>query len=300
MRKFFILALVGNNLACESNIDLFADFLYWHTSESTDWAYTLTIEGNTERGDFRTLSFDWDPGYRVGIGYTNEWDTQLYYTWFHSETSGHIPSGSGPITSVFLGPKVSFIGKFESAQVKAKIDYNIFDWDLGRSFYVSDYLVLHPLIGLKGGWINQKMHTAWQNNHFLEFFHLRATEDFKNDFYGVGPKGGINGKWLLNDYFNVFGDFSGAFMWGHWTNRDRFQDNVLNTSVTVQAGEKNFGAMVAHAFVGIGLDINYFSLKVGYEIEDWFNYYQGFDNLTGGNSNELILQGLTLDARYDF
>ena len=41
--------------------------------------------------------------------------------------------------------------------------FNIFDWELGRNFWVSKALSLRPFLGLKGGWIHQSIHTKWQN-----------------------------------------------------------------------------------------------------------------------------------------
>ena len=59
-------------------------------------------------------------------------------------------------------------------------------------------------------------------------------------------------------------------------------------------------------FMGFGLDFDlqgkcsHLSFKLGYEIQDWFNQYQVFDNGTGAHNNDLLLQGLTLDMRLDF
>jgi hypothetical protein len=42
------------------------------------------------------------------------------------------------------------------------------------------------------------------------------------------------------------------------------------------------------------------AIKAGYEIQDWFNQYQVFDDGTGSHTNDLVLQGLTVRVRYEF
>lgn len=309
------------NLSCRPLIDcryvdVFGSALYWLTSQTATWALTKRVFGNSETVTYIPVSFDWAPGFRVGVGYNMEhdqWDTQIYYTWFATHTAGQIPSGSGNIEPGFVGSVIAAVGDFQTAQMSWKIHLNIFDWDLGRNFLVSKELRFRPFIGVKWGWINQTIHSRWQNPDFL-FFNifnilLSANENLKNNFFGGGPKGGVNGKWVLGNIrchsFSFFGDFGAAYMWGNWKIRDKYIDSLL-TTVTTTVGHRNFGSLVLQAMMGIGWDFNFsndqthFGLKLGYEIEDWFNHYQILTHPTGTHSNDLILQGLTADFRLDF
>ena len=60
------------------------------------------------------------------------------------------------------------------------------------------------------------------------------------------------------------------------------------------------------ALAGFGWDFNFdknhsrFALKVGYEIQDWLDQFQIFNNVAGTSNSDLILQGLTVDLRFDF
>ena len=58
--------------------------------------------------------------------------------------------------------------------------------------------------------------------------YLSGSESVTNNFRGGGPEGGLNGKWILGNVnrhvFSLFGNFAGAFMWGHWTLKDKFID----------------------------------------------------------------------------
>ncbi len=298
-----------------SNVDIFATALYWFPSETADWALILLPSGTSETVTFKTVSFDWAPGFRVGVGYNMEhdqWDTQLYYTWFDAHTTDHIDRGSGNIVSQFLGPLIADVGDFQSAQMSWKLHFNMFDWDVGRNFLVSHELLFRPFIGVKWGWIHQTIHTRWQNpsfNFLVTTIPLSARENLKNHFFGGGPSGGLNTKWVLGNIrchtFSFFGDFGAAYMWGNWKIRDKFIDSLL-TTVTTSVGNRTFGSLMVKALMGIGWDFDvscqqsHFGMKLGYEIEDWFNQYQILDHETGTHMNDLILQGLTADLRLDF
>ncbi|MGH2611696.1 MAG: Lpg1974 family pore-forming outer membrane protein, partial [Rhabdochlamydiaceae bacterium] len=171
-------------------------------------------------------------------------------------------------------------------------------------------LVFRPSIGLKGGWINQTLHSYWTIPNFIGPLTFYASENLKQRFQGVGPKGGLTGKWCFgniqkNQCFSLIGMFEAGYLWGHWSIRDKYSDSLL-TIINVKTPGRNFGAFVLHAFAGLGWDYNFdhershFSVKVGYEIEDWFNQFQIYSDTSGSQNNDLILQGLNLSVRFDF
>lgn len=302
-------------LAQSRNIVVFGDALYWYTSEVAEWAITYLTSGNSETATFQGVSFDWAPGFRVGFGANlehDQWDTQIYYTWFDSSAADHIDSGSGAIESDYLGPVVADLGTFQTAQMNWRLHLNIIDWDIGRSFFVSKDLLFRPFFGVKWGWIHQAIHTSWQNPEF-DFLGvpilLTADDNLKNNFFGGGPKGGVQGKWIVGHvqrhYFSLIGDFGAAYMWGNWKIKDHFIDSLV-TNVTTSVGNRSFGSLMVQALMGFGWDFNFsdetshFAMKLGYEIQDWIDQYQLFDHFTGTNSSDLILQGLTAEFRFDF
>jgi hypothetical protein len=292
-----------------SNLDVFASFLYWHTTETVDWGDVNIVENpNMQTHTFRSVSFDWDPGFRVGAGYNmdhDEWDTQFTYTWYRTRTSDYIHPGPGTIKPAFWGFTMTETEDFLSGELHWTIKFNMFDWDLGRGFWISKKLSMRPFIGLKGGFIDQFIYTNWQNPTLL----IASTENLKQNFWGLGPRGGITSKWVLGNvskyYFSLFEDFAVGFLWGHWKFKDHLYDNLL-TNVRIRTANRNFGALMFQSLIGLQLDFNFrqnfshFTFKLGYEIQDWFNAYQLFDDDTGGHNNDLILQGLNLNLRLDY
>lgn len=290
-------------------VDLFAQALYWYTDETIEWAFTLSHSQNVTQSNYKTFTFDGAPGFRVGLGYNMEhdqWDTRASYTWFQSKARD---DASGSVTSAFLAARLSLLEPYSTGEASLHLHYNIFDWDLGRGFLVSKHLFLRPLIGLKGGWIHQTLRSDWTILNFFGPHTFSASENIKHHFYGVGPKGGVTGKWCFGNIeeqcFSLIGRFETGYLWGHWSIQDEFIDN-LDTVISVKTSDRNFGAFVLHAFFGFGWDCNFncdqshVSINFGYEIEDWFNHFQIYSDVSGSQNNDLILQGLNLSLRFDF
>ncbi len=291
-------------------VDFFVNALLWRASETVDWAFTLSTSGDLTESVYKTIAFDWDPGFRVGLGYNmlhDEWDTQMAYTWYQAEAKDQ---AGGAVTSGFLAARLSLLEPFHRGKVSFQIHYNMFDWDLGRSFSVSRYLTLRPFIGAKAGWIDQAIRAKWATPDFGGLgFVFSASESVKNNFRGGGPKGGLNGKWILgkagSHSFSLIGNFSGAYLWGNWTLQDEFID-VFHTRISIPMANRNFGALLLQALMGLGWEFDFdknrshFALRAGYEIEDWLNHFQVFTDISGAQNTDLFLQGMSLDLRLDF
>src|SRR5262249_51985460 len=159
--------------------------------------------------DLHQVHFEWSPGFRVGVDYGmkhDQWDTQAYYTRFHTRGKDHASEGPGTVHSTFLGnfyvdnPQGSGLSgpSYQSASIDWTIRFNMFDWELGRHFWVSQSLSLRPFVGVKGGWIHQSIRSKWKDPNLVgaEFFKM-GIEHIKNHFWGIGPEAGINTKWIF-------------------------------------------------------------------------------------------------------
>jgi len=304
------LPIPSSRLEAQSKtVKVFANLLYWRASETVDWAFTLSFNQNSLETAYKTFSFNWDPGFRIGLGYNMEhdqWDTQVSYTWFQSKATSRT---SGAVTPAFLAARLSLLEPFSIGKASLDLHYNMFDWDLGRSFLVSNYLSVRTSIGLRGGWINQTIHSDWITPDFLFIFTLSASENLEQRFKGGGPKGGISGKWSFgknqNHSFSLISQFETGYLWGHWSIQDKYVDN-LATVIRVITSDRNFGALVLHSEMGFAWDYNFncdrshFNMTLSYTIEDWLNHCQIFTDASGSQDNDLILQGLNLGLSLDF
>ena len=299
---------------------IFADALYWHADVgSADWAFrnsnTAAVPENIQ-GPNHSLNFKWAWGFRVGLGANmdyDQWDTNVYYTWFHTHNSNAVGTHEDQIAHDLIG----LAGVVTQGKINWRIHYSMLDWELGRWFYVSQHLSLRPHIGVKGGWISQTVKRRFTKP---QFFYKAETE---NDFWGVGPCGGLNTTWMLGrvgtHHFSLFGDFAGALMYGHF---DVDNEEEFTTLAGVEVSEfkphklnRNLVAPMLQALLGFSWDTSYnrdrshFGLRIGYEFQFWFRQNQMLANENFGPlhsvsyqraHDDLALQGLTIDFKFDF
>ncbi len=305
-----------------NNWNLFGDVLYWRALEGgTTWALNQSLEpSGTTNEHIRKVNFNWDWGFRVGIGGNlmmhDEWDMELYYTWFRTEKEDAVgvegslsPRGfaTGGIITYFQQPPLvdGAPDGMQSGSIDWKIFFSMFDWALGRNFYVSKHLALRPHVGVKGGWIHQKIHGDWKVNSTYG----TTGYSMKNDFWGVGPSAGLDSKWVLGNVgthmFNLLGNVAGALMYGHFDLKsgwDNTHDNQLLTNMS-----RDLGATMMQGFMGFSWETNFnadrchFTMMLGYELQYWFSQNQLFNTQSFDFQNDdLMLQGGTLDFRFDF
>lgn len=306
------------------SFDLFADVLVWSLQESgtENWAQTYSPKSSKEKIDILQVEFPLDVGLRIGVGNLlkhDKWDLQLSYTWFRTQGKDHI-STSDKIASSFLGNffidnsfGISDSGPtYHEAAIDWTICFNVFDWELGRKYWVSKALLLHPFIGLKGGWIHQRIHSNWKNPEdpylFLNPFNS-AVEIIKNNFWGIGPSTGLHTVWELASFsrnaFSLFSDFSGALMWGHWTFDDVYK-NDISEKVSIDLPSINGASFMLSAFSGLEWNAKFhrdrlcFSIRCGLEMQFWLDQLQFYSFNAGRLVNVVTLQGGTIDFRFDF
>jgi hypothetical protein len=201
-----------------------------------------------------------------------------------------------------------FSSKFyRAARVNFSIDMNLLDLDLSKQIKVSETVVISPVVGVKGGWIYQQINTRYINpiNVPPTIYNPNSvTEHVNNNFSGIGPKMGVDGLWSFyqsnNLQYSLLGSFDASYMWGKWDINDTLHQDNAGIIGAVELGHRDFGSFVLEALIGIKLGYKDASLKLGYEISDWFNQYQVFDNGSGTHTNDLVLQGYTLAFQYGF
>jgi len=303
---------------------IFADFLYWTIREtgSDNWGLNFSIASTYQKIDVLSVPFKWNPGVRSGIDYSlnhDGWDIKAIYTWFFTQAKDHQNSISH-ISSPYLGnfyvnnadgSDVQAAPTYASAEIRWRILFNMFDWQLGRKYFVSSSLILRPFAGIKGGWIHQKIHTKWfdPTNTTVQNTFLDGTENLKNNFWGIGPSIGIDSEWKLGCIrkltFNLFADFAGAILPGRWNFNDIYQ-NDQPQKVTVDTASFIAASSMLQAILGLKWVIDFaqgrssFFAKIGYESQVWLSQLQFYSYNTGRLSNPLTLQGATIELSFNF
>ena len=313
---FILLLSLANSLfadqATNDSIYAFADLLVWKLREvgSANWAQNITPVGAYQTATLIDVPFNWSEGIRLGVGYDDPdkvIDTVFYFTTY--STTG-FNSASGQLYSSFLGNYfvnnangASTGPTYQSASIQWHFLYNTLDLEAGHTFLIDNVLQWHPFIGLKAAWINQKVSSNWYNPIVPTTF-TEAQENLDNDFFGIGPSIGVNTTWPLyvapGKSLNLFGDFSGALLYSHWSFSEYY---VNNTPANVRSTFDSFSAAtpMTRAFLGFEYSQDWHristNVRLGYEAQVWFKQEQWYSFNMGRLNNLMSLQGGTLDVQ---
>lgn len=293
------------------------DMLWWHANEGgNDYAtvYSTPPSSANSKSTDRKLKFKWDFGFRAGIGTTfnhDRWDLYLNFTWFQTENSAasSLHGGAGLIPLLGappLGPNEVTLGS--QAKIHWRLHFYTLDLDLGRHYFVSPRLAFHPFVGLKSAWINQNQNT--KSKYFLDQLHLKTKTE--NDFWGIGPQLGMEGKWFLGSCFNLFGSVAGSLLWGDFDVHQKQRDTLLNEETYRLSLDMHSVVPMTQMQIGIGYETNlchnryHIAINTRYEHQYWWNQnqmpYFPLPNVYKYRrfGEDLSLQGLTVDVRFDF
>jgi hypothetical protein len=293
---------------CKENWQVSLDFLAWNANQSAsdNWGqifYDPAVNNNLK---ILSVPFDINYGLRGSIeSQNNSYDILAQYTWF-SQTGKNQAQVQAPseIHSTFQGNL--FIGNnmgtglsgpiYRFAKISWNILFNIADIQLGTHYYPSPNISLKPFIGIKSGSINQTINTYWSEPTTGNF---TATEDLKNNFWGIGPSIGINTTWHLFRDLSFIGNASAAVLVGQWNFYDVY-NNTEPKKMIVNNPKRNGASTNLSLLLGFQYVYDPFVIKLGYEAQIWFEQYKLTTYNLGLANNHLTLQGITLGIDYKF
>lgn len=315
------------------------DWLYWKTGESglgyvlnqqqsnifsdpaTD-AYSLGF------GEIANPKFDWESGFRGGLGYTtpeDRWDLILLWTCYEGKGSDRQTSAGNDdsvLFPVFLHPNDfndQAIVACKDASYQATIQLNVLDWDLGKTFFAGKRVSLHPHFGLRSAWVHQIHNIEYTTlfdqiqNEVLKSYSTHAV----NNFWGLGPRGGFGADFSLGLGLSFTADLAVSLLYGNFDNSysERFSRSEEDTPDATIADSDIFhaGRVVTDVQLAMrwqrpfaGNKIR-FLLQAGWEHHMFFSQNQiprFVDGQNWGvfvqNQGDLYFQGWTGSARLFF
>ncbi|MEX0961255.1 MAG: Lpg1974 family pore-forming outer membrane protein [Simkaniaceae bacterium] len=277
------------------------------------------------RGTTKDIGFNWDWGFRTGLGYRlpyDGWDLYAEFTYF--KTNGSSSAGANINGSVIplRGSSVitlgdgGFIHEFEfcdKAKARFSLDFMRLDLDLGRDFYVSPKLALKPLFGLVATWVDMKErvdYTGGEENGGLGVNSVRVKD--KDYFKGVGPKFGMESDWYIGAGVSLYANLSGALVYGyhnvdHYEKFSALEDNKIDLGASPHRYAPNVLAQAGIAWQGY-FDENekHVTIQLGFDGQYWWRMNQmiKIDESNPLNyemySEDLGFIGLNLSFRFDF
>jgi len=311
--------------ANDNNLFVTGDFLYWRASISViPYAYeivkadfpTASIKGNWIR-----IDYDWEPGFRAGIGWNTPydgWDVYLNWTHIHNRSHDHIDGkftdgGFGVASGYNVIGGGTVLG-LPSAKATWKFRYNTLDLDLGSAFYLKRTFSIHPHIGVRAGWLDQDLDARYEGGHASPFpgpqFQGPLTFNGDTDFWGIGPRIGLDTNWRFGHGFSLYGNVATALLYGKVTSRSLQKATLVATGelLVTEDNRDSFKDLKPTLQLAMGAawgtcfyhDKMFFGLSLGWETNYWWdqNDINGTHDLFYNGA--ITLEGLTLSAKLDF
>jgi Legionella pneumophila major outer membrane protein precursor len=191
------------------------EFLYWKVFQGgMEYADSFN-EAVGDLADARghEIDFDYKPGFRVGVGLLTPCclDFNANYTRFYAKESESVTDTLFPTFNYFGSPQGLLIPSVASAAADWRLCFQTAELEMGRVFSPSCAFALHPHLGVQGAWIDQKAEINYVASDGSPY-----NITFKNDFWGVGLKGGVDAGCQLRMGFSVFGDLALSLLYGHF------------------------------------------------------------------------------------
>lgn len=274
------------------NLFVSADLLYWRASVNglTSVCDNATITETEEngliisrlKGKAKDPHFNWNPGYRIGLGYAPEcrqWFLGAYWTHFNSNS--HRNGG-------------------RHRKLHWKIDFDVIDVLAGYKFNLAPCFDLWLFGGLRGAMIDQRLKTNFHDSRSSDsIFSLESSSSTfashsraKEKFRGIGPLVGVEGEWGIGCNFSLYADASVGFLFGSFHVRSRNQE-VFETGINFNHTTRSSQSCQTVVDAGVGIRWykcfcdRLFLLQLGLEHHCYYNQNQfcGYGDLSFDGAN---------------
>jgi hypothetical protein len=273
------------------------DFLWWqlrrpqsYTSKGFSTSSDVTSFSRTEP---EYVSFDYDPGFRVGLfAYDTCHCFDVGVIWTHFETHAKADKRVQLPEELFVELDVT------RADASIKVRLNYVDLDFSKKLCLMPCFVVTPHIGVRGLWLDY--HQRVRGVGFIEDFDTNRVALRKQKFkdVGYGIEGGFWMQWNMNCGLSLVGHLGGSVL----SIEDKYHsgrrviqvdDTNVVTDDEIDLYKSAFKSGTTTFDYYIGLQYNY--TVCGYDIlfkAGWESFFVDFDSFH--------FQGLTTGLSVNF
>jgi len=310
--------------------DLFftADWLIWQAHEN-GLGYAVKAEAGQPvetalyNSSVKNMEFDYDFGFRLGLGWNTPhdgWDMGATWTWFQNHAKKNKSVGAAYVlfSPTNYEPAEADFDGYRSSAANWGLHLNLIDLDLGREFFISKWMTLRPFIGLRSGWIRQnKQETFIDPIVAVGTAQTGTFAQGKNNYWGLGPRFGLNTQWGLGHGVSIFGNAGASILSGFFhvdTTQQQLFTGSYNDAITNSDGYR-VGRVISEIALGVRYDAMladdhlHFGIQAGWEQlmffgQNQFKQFVGTTPTNAGayvaNQGDLTIQGWTISVRLDF
>ncbi|MBS0620688.1 MAG: hypothetical protein JSS61_04430 [Verrucomicrobia bacterium] len=178
--------LIGTGFILET------DVLYWQADVG---GLTYAIE---EESKAKNPEFEWDFGFKLGLGYAlahDDWELLLRFTSLQTHTDAHHDGAVFLPTWQLENGIPSFV---DDVTMHWRLHLGLLDTVLIRRLELARTLGVDVEFGARVGWIRQKFNLEYRPDP-AEWIHT------KNKFWGIGPYLNLGAEWRFAKRWNFFG-----------------------------------------------------------------------------------------------
>ena len=243
------------------------DYLYVRPRRRLqDYALVDPFNDGRVAGSIEHLNWDWRSAFRVGGGVRLDCglEAAFYYTYLHDATSGGVIAPDGGVLFATL-THPGTVDQVSSAFAATSFNYNVFDFELGRTFTLCDSFGLRLFAGSRSTRIDQNFNALYDG--------LTANKDFVSTrvtFDGSGARIGGEVTWHPGYGLGLYGRGAASLVLGDFKSH-LAEINNAGTTVLVDVSDR-FEKVVPVLELGFGItyQLRSFRLTAGYEWTNWF------------------------------
>lgn len=303
---------------CNGSVTLSA--LIWQPQED-GLDYVIRNKNGTafvNNGKVERIDASWDIGFRLGFGYkvpNPEINLNLDWTRFHTSQSDSASAPTyGGLYQIWTIPG-SGLTAASNAKAKWRLNLDTIDLKMSSPFSPRSFLELRPFIGICTAWVNQRFNVTLDGGSSTTISNALVTYDktrMKNDYWGIGPKVGLETRWLFGCGLSLYGNVDGSILCG-WFDLDqseRVKVAGLNTELNYLDIPNNHYYQ-PRSVLGFNLGLRWdrsfcqeayhFTLQTGWENLIFFSQNQlmrfttsSYPAINVPTQGDLTLQGVTV------
>ncbi len=255
-----------------------AEFLYWKADAiALEYAFqydqTPTTANTYGLGEYQVASYEYDPGFRIALGWFNApnfWQVYGQFSWMRITSSDKENKTNQPLVGAFPQKNV-LANELQSAFSKLKLNYELGDLLISRVFVTNPHLRLRLFGGITGGRIEQKWRVT-----YVDLSSVNENIFNKWRFLAVGFRLGLDIDWFWGSNFYLTGKISTAPLVGKHkcfaaiTSRSlSFEDIKLSRYIGAYNVDGYLGPSYQKSFDNTRIEI-----FIGYELNGWFNVHE--------------------------
>jgi len=218
-------------------------------------------------GKLESLNYELRSGVRASIGYRfkdSPWGVSMAYTFLRSSADRTLNAPTGGLIYPTL-TRPGLTDEVGSAVAQSSLEYNVFDLEVGRRFHVDERLNVRAFGGVRFANIRQDFDVQY-DRYDANVARVMTSSNFD----GFGPLLGSEATLSVFRGFQLYARGSGALLTGKLVNPITETNNGGITQYASLDYRTRRVIPVMGMGIGGGWQHKNVSVRVGYEITNWF------------------------------